>query len=265
MRKEEVEQIDEKDTQNKRIAKAYVRDTSKPSEDGPADDADGDSQAQYRASREPGYDADSFYHHVRKQAHRHIGKDDPENRLNRYIKNDKHHGKYAKKTYKEEVEQIDETFSANKNPDTVLQSKKNKNGKLVHVPSRRTHQPGWSRAKEHFQRKQDEQDEKDNEMFRTKKWRSHKVFAKHLHKGTSRTIGQSRAKLLLKKRGESVDEAVELSASRKTKVNALLAKHQAKGLPSKPSKKYTREYTGDGLPLIAAVINQEETLNETKE
>ena len=166
---------------------------------------------------------------------------------------------------KEEVEQIDETFSANKNPDTVLQSKKNKNGKLVHVPSRRTHQPGWSRAKEHFQRKQDEQDEKDNEMFRTKKWRSHKVFAKHLHKGTSRTIGQSRAKLLLKKRGESVDEAVELSASRKTKVNALLAKHQAKGLPSKPSKKYTREYTGDGLPLIAAVINQEETLNETKE
>jgi hypothetical protein len=68
----------------------------------------------------------------------------------------------------------------------------------------------------------------------------------------------------LKKRGESVDEAVELSASRKTKVNALLAKHQAKGLPAKPSKKYTREYTGDGLSLIAAVINQEETLNEWK-
>ena len=60
-------------------------------------------------------------------------------------------------------------------------------------------------------------------------------------------------------------EAVELSASRKDKVNSLLAKHQAKGLPKKTVKKYTREYTGDGLPLIAAVINQEETLNETKE
>jgi hypothetical protein len=66
-------------------------------------------------------------------------------------------------------------------------------------------------------------------------------------------------------RKEEVDEAVELSSSRKTKVNALLAKHQAKGLPAKPSKKYTREYTGDGLPQIMATINQEETLNETKE
>ena len=82
---------------------------------------------------------------------------------------------------------------------------------------------------------------------------------KHLLKSLKRSIGADKARLSMKK------EAVELSASRKDKVNSLLAKHQAKGLPKKSAKKYTREYTGNGLPLIAAVINQEETLNETKE
>jgi hypothetical protein len=68
----------------------------------------------------------------------------------------------------------------------------------------------------------------------------------------------------IRSKGTAVKEAVELSSSRKDKVNSLLAKHQSKGLPKKSAKKYTREYTGDGLPLIAAVINQEETLNESR-
>ena len=85
-----------------------------------------------------------------------------------------------------------------------------------------------------------------------------KGFFKHMDKASKRLKGIATAKASMKA------EAVELSSSRKTKVNALLAKHQAKGLPTKPSKKYTREYTGDGLPLIAAVINQEETLNESR-
>ena len=99
----------------------------------------------------------------------------------------------------------------------------------------------------------------------SKSGRSTKSFAHHLKKSDKRTVGMLKAKMSIAKKDGSYSEAVELSSSRKTKINALLAKHQAKGLPAKPSKKYTREYTGDGLPLIAAVINQEETLNETKE
>lgn len=86
-----------------------------------------------------------------------------------------------------------------------------------------------------------------------------KGFHKHITKSLKRSIGIDKAKASMK------TEAIELSTARKEKVTSLLAKHQAKKIPAKTAKRYTREYTGDGLPLISAVINQEETLSETKE